>query len=620
MRDARLFLCNGFDSAVLKHPISNEKVVSLSSRGSQPNVIVNFEQVAKTASGLSERLIDLLDIASFVYAADSGSYRGSSITRTTDDELEDWDRKFHLAIPVYDFEFWSQPKITGKLRELLRFLSNDDFTFEFTKSKLPSPIAEYLDFGPESWPFSSPDRVIMFSGGLDSLAGAVETIQGGKDIVLVSHRSSAKVDYRTNLLFEQLENKSGNRMIRVPVVVQRKGRPMEHNPRTRTLLFATLGLVVGETLQAGGIRFYENGIVSLNLPVADEVLRSRASRTTHPISIAILNDLFDEIVERRITIDNPFLFFSKRQVIEKLKAANATDLIPYSCSCAHVMYRTKNQQHCGTCSQCIDRRMAIIAAGCESFDPETDYAVDVFTGPRKDGYQKSMAVDYVRHALELKSLGDTGIAERFAVELLRAAKTSTNRAQALNSLIQMHSDHGESVYSAIERKIETSAERILLGTLPDSSLLAMVVSKKHLENSWIKFANHIGSMLAAAVPVACKTEKPANEPRLQEICEAILVGHDHDIVKEFPFMKWSLSATKPDFSSEKLALWIEIKYVRTKSDVKPIISSIAEDITKYGDNQRNVLFWVYDPNHCVIDEKEFSEDIIRHEMMITFAR
>ncbi len=48
---------------------------------------------------------------------------------------------------------------------------------------------QYLELGDfEDWPFNAPDRVLMFSGGLDSLAGAVETAKRGQNSILVSHR------------------------------------------------------------------------------------------------------------------------------------------------------------------------------------------------------------------------------------------------------------------------------------------------------------------------------------------------------------------------------------------------------------------------------------------------
>jgi hypothetical protein len=79
--------------------------------------------------------------------------------------------------------------------------------------------------------------------------------------------------------------------------------------------------------------------------------------------------------------------------------------------------------------------------------------------------------------------------------------------------------------------------------------------------------------------------------------------------------------TKPDWSAELFNLWVEMKYVRKASDIRPITEAIAADITKYGDNQRYVLFIVYDPEHHVTDEREFSSEILRRPTMrVRFVR
>jgi len=86
------------------------------------------------------------------------------------------------------------------------------------------------------------------------------------------------------------------------------------------------------------------------------------------------------------------------------------------------MFKSKQQWHCGKCSQCIDRRIAVLAAGVAQHDSDTDYESDVFVGPRSDGYEKNMAVDYVRHALELHRMHEIEMAERFNLELVRATR------------------------------------------------------------------------------------------------------------------------------------------------------------------------------------------------------
>jgi hypothetical protein len=287
----------------------------------------------------------------------------------------------------------------------------------------------------------------------------------------------------------------------------------------------------------------------------------------------------------------------------------------------HSFFKSKTQWHCGACSQCIDRRIAILAAGQEQNDLETDYVSDVFVGPRKDGQEKNMAVDYVRHAVELDSMGETEIASSFNLELSRAARFSSKRGQAVQHLVSMHKRHAAAVKQVLHTQLLRHADELIEGTLASTSMLAMIAGQQHLASSWARYADRIAGLLSAGLPIACKSHKPKDEPHLQEICDGILKAQDTDLVREFPFMRWSSSLTKPDWSVERLQLWVELKYVRTKADVRPITKAIAEDITKYGDNERRVLYVVYDPSHIVTEEKEFSAPIVaRPGMLVRFIR
>ena len=140
-------------------------------------------------------------------------------------------------------------------------------------------------------------------------------------------------------------------------------------------------------------------------------------------------------------------------------------------------------------------------------------------------------------------------------------------------------------------------------------------------SAWKSFAERITDILSKGIPTICQKQKPDNEPRLQEICDGLLQAGDVDLVREYPFMKWGSNLTKPDWSAEGLRLWVEAKYVRKKSDVAQINEAIAADITKYGDNNRRVLFVIYDPEHLIADEASFRRPIeARPEMIVCFIR
>src|SRR5262249_36608929 len=154
---------------------------------------------------LSPRMIDLLEIASYVFTADCATSRGNEWT--DDDSTEAWGRDFAFMIPVREPDFWNRMEVKCILTEVLTFLSNDTYTFAFTQLVQDrTNQQQYLEFGElEDWPFYEPDRVLMFSGGLDSLAGAVETARNGGRLVLISHRSVSTLDSRQKKLFNELQ-------------------------------------------------------------------------------------------------------------------------------------------------------------------------------------------------------------------------------------------------------------------------------------------------------------------------------------------------------------------------------------------------------------------------------
>jgi len=621
MSKPRLFLCSGADG--IGTP-DDRHVVKLDSVGSKPNVNIRLENVTRAfAKDLSPRLVDLLEIAAYVYAADSATRRDG--VWADDDSTEPWSRDLGFVIPVREPDFWNQKTVQDLLANTLQFLSDDIFTFEFRPLGIDRAKQFYLEIEDQDrWPFYDVERVIMFSGGLDSLAGALETAARGESLVLVSHRSVAHMDKRQRELYLGLQDFLGKLpMIRVPVWVNKSSKfGKEHTQRTRSFLFSALGTAVAESVRAAGVRFFENGVVSLNLPLADEVLRSRASRTTHPLSLKLLSELLSLVTGRDFVVDNPYVFSTKTEVVSSIAARGAAHLIGKTCSCAHTgLFQSNSQWHCGTCSQCIDRRIAAVASGQSFYDEETDYVSDVFSGPRKDGYEKNMAVDYARNAIEIDRMGEEQFATKFNLELSRAARCFPKQREAVEGLIQMHKRHARSVCQVLEDEIKAHAADVVSGDLEATSLLAMMSSRSHIEPAWERYAKEIGELLQLGLPTMCQKHQPANEPHLQQLCDGMLAAHDEKLIREFPYMRWSSSLTKPDWSQDQYRLWVEMKYIRKRADVHPITEAIASDITKYGDNDRRVLYVVYDPFHIIVDERSFSEPIVqRQQMHVCFVR
>ena len=182
-------------------------------------------------------------------------------------------------------------------------------------------------------------------------------------------------------------------------------------------------------------------------------------------------------------------------------------------------------------------------------------------------------------------------------------------------MIQMHKRHGESVEKIVIQHLQKNVADLVAGKLAPSCLLALVAGQEHRVPVWRRYADRITDLLQGGLPTACKSHKPKDEPHLQEICDGILTGLDGTLIREFPFMRWGSSLTKPDWSAEELRLWVELKYVRKREDVRQIGAAIAEDITKYGDNERNVLYVVYDPGHLITDQRKFAAPVLKRPTM-----
>ena len=151
--------------------------------------------------------LDLLEIAAYVYCADQATSRGGKDPNTFG---EHWHREFVFKIPVRVPDFWNRPAVKSLLRETLEFLSDDDFDFEFVKADNPASMNQYFQTELFQEPEIEIERVVMFSGGLDSLAGAEEeSIAAKRRVMLVTHKPTNKLNNVHRHLKAALAAKAG---------------------------------------------------------------------------------------------------------------------------------------------------------------------------------------------------------------------------------------------------------------------------------------------------------------------------------------------------------------------------------------------------------------------------
>ena len=229
-----------------------------------------------------------------------------------------------------------------------------------------------------------------------------------KVVALVSHQSSSKISAAQKYLVDQLRRKFGaNRVLNFPMRANlRSGVSNESTHRTRSFLFAALGAATARCFGKNRILLFENGMMSLNLPPVAQVVGARATRTTHPQALAGFRRVLSNLIGHAFSVDNPFIWQTKMDVIEKIATYGAGELIRHTRSCTRVREMTTLHTHCGRCSQCIDRRFAILAAGQQGHDPPESYGTQLFEGTRHSGPDQEMALAFVRSASAVKQMTD----------------------------------------------------------------------------------------------------------------------------------------------------------------------------------------------------------------------
>ncbi|MBW1999616.1 MAG: 7-cyano-7-deazaguanine synthase [Deltaproteobacteria bacterium] len=474
MSNERVILCG---SARTDKPVGAHKPIRLKLWGKDKNVTLKITDITdRMVANLPPRLIDLLEIATYIYCADQATTRGGDGLR---DYGSNWRRKFRFHIPVREPDVWSSGQMISILQDTLGFLSEDEYHFHFVKLTDPPPMSLYLDFGSGGASGLSAEEVILFSGGLDSLGGAIQdAVINKKNVALVSHRSSPKIAKRQRELVSDLGNHTHTPPFHVPVWIHKeKELSREFTQRTRSFLYASLGAVVARIFDLWRVRIYENGTISVNLPISEQVIGSRGTRSTHPQAINGFSDLFSALFEKEFLIENPFLWMTKAEVAKAIVEAGCRELIKYSTSCTHIWEMTTLKTHCGVCSQCIDRRFAVLAAGCtDDDDPMEMYSVDLLTGERKPGESRTMLESYVRTAKKIKDITDDGFFSEFPecyriIGHIRGMKVD----EAASKILDLYRRHSNQVFDVITQGIRDHAGEINEGKLPKSCLLILAL-------------------------------------------------------------------------------------------------------------------------------------------------
>lgn len=333
-----------------------------------------LDDLAKLGVFPSEIGVDLLVLATHVYAADT------RISRKTESQ-DTWTREIRLVVPVSDVAVWT-PAIPT-LKCLLDFLTGDKWTINFRNRPLrfETTVSKNRPLSPHRY-----DSLALFSGGLDSLIGAIDSLENGACPLFVSHAGEGATSKAQEALFSGLQAHYKRREFSrlrvwtsIPTKLIRGVRP-ESSTRGRSFLFFAAGAFAGSGFNRSfTLRAPENGLIALNVPLDPLRLGSLSTRTTHPFYMARWNELL-RILGIRGKIENPYWSNTKGEMVAgcgNLPLLRA--LTPVSLSCASPnkvrWLGGRSTEHCGYCLPCLIRR-ASLNHGLGKRD-NTSYTVDI---------------------------------------------------------------------------------------------------------------------------------------------------------------------------------------------------------------------------------------------------
>ena len=328
------------------------------------------------------RTMDLLEVAMSVYAADRRSRRNYKGYNTGQ-------RQINVRVRVRDPDFWNRPEMIESLGDFVYWLSEDEWSFEFVRRRVPPTPAESQEYL-FSNPPAAPTRVSLFSGGLDSLAGLAKHTyeEPTESQVLVSGNTHGRLASQQRRQVQMIaeawrRHQTPRRVpelhhVAIPYGIDKLGATdKEKSQRMRALVYLSIGIAAAVQVESNTLFVYENGTGALNLPLNASQLGVDNYRGIHPRSLIKAERLFELALEENVEIRNPFLFETKAELCGSLKGSEMANIVRETVSCDNYPLRIKGVPQCGACTSCILRRQAIMCSGLTEYDPSQYYRYDV---------------------------------------------------------------------------------------------------------------------------------------------------------------------------------------------------------------------------------------------------
>lgn len=296
----------------------------------------------------------LLYLSAIVYAIDRSIERGIY-------SIDGWSREFDVDIHIPEFELLHP--LEDRINSMLSFLTGDYWNCHI----VGSADVSYLPYT-DTTIFDGITQVNLFSGGMDSLIGAIDYMTDHPEgkLFLASHYDSimrGPLSDQKGLIRKFGLNYRG-RYCPFPAVLIQPGLSEELSCRSRSMMFLAIAIIAASYANCNVV-VPENGSVSLNYPLSPSRRASCSTRTTHPVFMTMFRDVVRGL-GINVEINNPYEKMTKGEMV---RACSDKDyllrVVGYSNSCGkrgmhQYMYDNHYATHCGHCMPCMYRRAALI--------------------------------------------------------------------------------------------------------------------------------------------------------------------------------------------------------------------------------------------------------------------
>ena len=346
---------------------------------------------------------DLIDIAMAVYLTDRVSPRDPRKHHN-----ENWVRNFALKVGVRNPDFWNQKAIQEDICGFLSNLTDDRWNLEFCLLSGEDRFAMFqpgLALAPQFTP-----RVALFSGGLDSFAGAaINLAQNPQDsFVFISAATHNRQISQQRKQIKRLGNKNRkgeivHYTVNFGIKWQESEKMIqEKTQRTRGFLYMTLGAVAAINAGSSNLEIYENGIGAINLPYDGSQVSAMNSRSVNPITLMEMERLIRKIIGADFTIENKYLLLTKGEMCTEVTLYEHRDGVVETFSCDGFPVHETGKSQCGVCTSCLLRRLSMESANIGEFDPGEQYGIDLTSSnvfPSFDRLRALRAMDWQYHQI-----------------------------------------------------------------------------------------------------------------------------------------------------------------------------------------------------------------------------